>query len=163
MSNMFEESELIFILGEEVRFKISKNVLTKLKSFRQFSYSDVESGGVLLGRYMLNNNDVIVDEITIPQSNDRRTRFSFYKQQEEHQNIINAIWSKSSGTCNYLGEWHSHPEDYPSPSRTDRKTWLKQFKETMFEGDALFFIIIGRKALSVHSVSYNIKELTLRI
>jgi len=162
MYNMFEENELVFDLGEKVRLKITKNVLTKLKSFRQLSHKDPESGGVLLGRYMQDDSDVIIDEITIPQSNDRSTRFSFHKQQKEHQRIIDAFWLKSLGTCNYLGEWHTHPEDYPHPSTTDKKTWHRQFVETIFEGDALFFIIVGRKALTVYLVNNNITELTLR-
>lgn len=159
---MLEEDELVFELGEEVRFKITENVLTRLKSFRQLSSSDPESGGVLLGRYMLDDNDVIIDKITVPQSNDRSTRFSFHKQQKEHQRIIDAVWSESLGTCNYLGEWHTHPEDDPSPSKIDIKTWLRQFVETVFEGDKLFFIIVGRKALSVYLVNNTIKELILR-
>lgn len=158
---MFEENELVFGIGEEDRLKITKNVLTQLKSFRQLSHSDPESGGVLLGRYMLDCNDVVVDEITTPQSGDTSTRLSFNKQKKEHQWIIDMAWSKSQGTCNYIGEWHTHPEDYPSPSSIDRKTWLSQFVETIFEGDFLFFIIVGRKTISVFLVNNRIIELNL--
>lgn len=159
---MFEENKLVFELDEKIRFKITEDVLTRLKSFRQLSASDPESGGVLLGRYMLDDENVILDHITTPEAKDKGTRFSFYKQQEEHQRIIETFWSESSGTCNYLGEWHTHPEDYPVPSSTDLKTWQRQFVETVFEGDELFFIIVGRRALSVYLVNDSITELILK-
>ncbi|HCZ9268877.1 TPA: Mov34/MPN/PAD-1 family protein [Vibrio alginolyticus] len=28
----------------------------------------------------------------------------------------------SGGTVNYIGEWHTHPEDFPKPSQQDRSS-----------------------------------------
>ena len=50
---------------------------------------------------------------------------------------------------NYLGEWHTHPEDVPSPSSHDRRDWLRTLDTAQFEQSFLFFIIVGRTSIGV--------------
>lgn len=42
----------------------------------------------------------------------------------------------------YMGEWHSHPEDFPRPSGTDLRNWLEI---TVPRKEPMVFMIIGRK------------------
>lgn len=115
----------------------------------QDSKSKPEAGGVLLGRRILDTSDVIIDEVTSPTPEDRRTFFSFFRSRKPHQRRIDQAWHESNGTSNYLGEWHTHPEDSPAPSQRDRRSWRKALKETIFEGDELFFVIVGSTSLCV--------------
>lgn len=120
-------------------------VETLLLSYRQMKTSDPESGGMILGRLIENNNDIVIDEITTPSPADWRTRFSFLRKRKDAQIKVNEAWSKTSGTCIYLGEWHTHPEDVPEPSQTiDLIEWSKISKTATFEQDFLFFLIVGR-------------------
>ncbi|MGE7713240.1 Mov34/MPN/PAD-1 family protein [Priestia megaterium] len=131
------------------QLKISENVGRTFLYYRQLEMQHTEAGGVLLGRFLSQSNDVVIDKITVPMKNDIRTRFFFKKNRVDHQSIIDKVWKKSDGTCNYLGEWHTHPEEHPTPSAHDKNEWKKILKHTVCDSDKLFFIIIGTKSISV--------------
>lgn len=158
---MYKKSELIFIYADGFSLKISKEPLQTMLSFRQMEKGSHESGGVLLGRHIIDSSDVVVDFVTTPQKNDNSTETFFFKNKEEHQEIINTEWKMSKGTCNYIGEWHTHPQDHPIPSLTDMKTWLRLVKETKFEFGELFFIIVGRESVCAYLVNQKIYRLKL--
>lgn len=124
---------------------IALAVTERLLSFRQLKNSSRESGGIILGRLLVDNDDVIVDEITSPGPKDFRSRFSFLRRRDSAQKRVNAAWIESKGMLVYLGEWHTHPEDVPTPSYSiDLKEWRRIAKEASFEQDFLLFLIVGR-------------------
>lgn len=108
-----------------------------------------ESGGVLLGRYILDCQDVVVDAVTLPMDGDRQSRFRFFRDAQRHQEAIHRAWEESSGTCNYLGEWHTHPESYPTPSHIDIAEWKRILLRDRFDSDVLYFVIIGTCSINV--------------
>src|SRR5687767_11009440 len=112
-------------------------------SYRQHAPSSCEAGGVLLGRLIRNSCDAIVDEGTSPTPQDHRGRFFFRRAGPPTQRRITEAWFQSEGVVNYLGEWHTHPEDVPSPSSTDLKNWRKLVRTARFEQDSLIFVIVG--------------------
>lgn len=101
----------------------------------------------MLGRYVLGCEDVVVDEVTVPMRGDRRTRTTFRRDARSHQKIIDARWDTSRGTCQYLGEWHSHPEAIPSPSGVDLTDWRRRIQSDRFDSESLFFLIVGTVAV----------------
>lgn len=126
--------------------KISQSVTRDMFRFVQDHPEKPEAGGVLLGRYISNSNDIIIDTLTTPLNGDVQSRFRFYRAKDAHQQIIDKVWNDSEGTCTYLGEWHTHPEHIPRPSWTDKLNWhgkilLDQFTES------IFFIIVGTSAV----------------
>lgn len=123
--------------------KLDAVALTDLLRFRQSELQDAEAGGVLLGRRILGSEDVVIDEVTTPLDGDRRTRTTFHRAQARHQQIIDARWSESGGTCQYLGEWHTHPESLPVPSFIDVLDWCRRLGADRFDGESLFFLIVG--------------------
>ena len=48
----------------------------------------------------------------------------------------------SHGEISYLGEWHTHPEDFPKPSIVDKQEWNNIKSKRKYP---IFFLIIGRK------------------
>lgn len=74
-----------------------------------------EAGGVLMGKLYKDSADIIIDKLTLPSQKDTRSRFRFLRHFFSHQKRIDEEWEKSNKTCTYLGEWHTHPEDYPTP------------------------------------------------
>ena len=56
-------------------------------------------------------------------------------------------------TMAYLGLWHTHPEPCPTPSNTDKRGWEKTVSADMFEGDRLFFPIVGTTLIRVWCLS----------
>lgn len=49
-------------------------------------------------------------------------------------------WRESGGFVDWVGEWHSHIEPDPSPSRLDQRTWRRQTNRTRA---ALAYFIVG--------------------
>jgi integrative and conjugative element protein (TIGR02256 family) len=120
-----------------------------MRGFRQTRRRDAEAGGILLGRHLLGVPHVVVDEVTMPSKDDAR-RFTFFRRSHAtHQQIIDARWAASGGTCQYLGEWHTHPEPVPHASSVDMADWRRRLREDVFDGDSLLFVIVGTDAIRV--------------
>jgi integrative and conjugative element protein (TIGR02256 family) len=104
-----------------------------------------EAGGVLLGRIIEERPDYVVDAVTKPSRWDTRSRTRFGRAEKPTQSKIVKAWKTSGGERNYLGEWHTHPEDDPTPSSIDKNEWRRLARSARFEQDALFFVIAGLK------------------
>jgi len=137
--------EYLFLLPNKSHLKITAESLERMERYIQDESQKTEGGGVLLGRFIRYTNNVIVDKVSLPMIGDKRQRHYFKRGEKRHQKVINNAWKKSRGTCNYLGEWHTHPENYPTPSRTDIRGWKEKLKIDKFHGDFLYFVIVGIK------------------
>jgi integrative and conjugative element protein (TIGR02256 family) len=136
-----------FLRKSKSVIKIENEPLAIMSQYRQIERNDREAGGILLGRIIENSNDVIINEVTTPNLHDKRNRFSFFRSKHT-QKTINARWQTSQHTQNYLGEWHTHPEEHPSPSSTDIRNWQNIMAKGIFDQDFLFFIIVGQITMS---------------
>jgi len=126
-------------------FKIGEVPLARMLSYNQDSREKKEAGGVLLGRFILNSKNIVVDRVTVPMIGDLRERYKFIRGEKMHQRVIQSAWEKSGGTCNYLGEWHTHPEKYPSPSDQDIQNWRRILRTGVFSSLCLYFVIVGTR------------------
>jgi integrative and conjugative element protein (TIGR02256 family) len=106
-----------------------------------------EAGGILLGRLVLSTDDVIIDRVSTPVPEDRRSRFRFWRAKHPAQQTVRKAWADSKQSEQYLGEWHTHPERMPTPSGVDRSDWERLLKETVCEHDVLFFVIVGTRSV----------------
>ena len=133
--------------------EFGKEAVQTMLSFRQISSGSAESGGMLLGRLIDNNRDIVVDEVSVPRKADIRRRFFFFRKREPAQKIVESVWKISEAATNYLGEWHTLPEDVPSPSTVDLAEWSRIAQKTSCEQDVLIFVIVGRVEISAWEVS----------
>lgn len=133
--------------------EFGREAVDQLMRHRQLVPKAREAGGVLLGRLLLDSQDVIVDEATIPTRYDRRGLFSFFRKRAPTQKRVTEAWRETSQTRNYLGEWHTHPEDQPAPSNDDKANWKRVLREAKFEQESLFFVIVGRLSIGVWEAS----------
>lgn len=85
-----------------------------------------------------------ISDCTTPLRGDVRKPYLFDRKDRGHQLAAITAWTKSLGKRTFVGEWHTHPEDFPVPSGTDRATWRDI---TMKNTVASVFIIFGREAL----------------
>ncbi|MEK3954516.1 ribosomal-processing cysteine protease Prp [Psychrobacillus sp. FSL K6-1464] len=127
----FGEKHVVFTYG----------VVKSLESYKQMKKSQHESGGVLLGKVY--KDLIIVDRISEPSKEDKSGRYYFVRNVRKAQKIIEIAWEESNGERIYLGEWHTHPEDTPTPSNDDRKLLSNMLKDSHMEIDFLFMVIIG--------------------
>lgn len=142
------DQPLTFINNRGAKFKLTPGVVTQMRHYVQDTTDKKEAGGVLLGRFILDCSDVVVDQITVPLQEDRRGRFRFFRSAWKHQQLIFRVWRRSKGTCNYLGEWHTHPESDPFPSALDLQTWRQKLSKDRFDSDVLYFVIVGTEKIN---------------
>lgn len=138
---------LFFIHPDGWSLLLQPNVVAGIQRFANHGRSSSEAGGILLGRLILDTEDISVDLISEPTQFDKRSRFNFFRSREPHQDIVNKAWDSSTGTCIYLGEWHCHPEDDPTPSGHDLKNWKQIVKSAKYEQSSLIFLIAGYKRI----------------
>ncbi|EGT0640428.1 peptidase [Citrobacter werkmanii] len=134
-------TELIFSHNNGSLAVIMGDVVKKLLSYRQLSSSSYESAGVLIGERR--GAHLIIFSISEPGPGDIRHRCSVDRRGKHHQKTVNDEFRISNGERQYLGEWHTHPEDFPNPSYRDLRSWDKNL-------DAAFpmvLLIVGRKSI----------------
>jgi integrative and conjugative element protein (TIGR02256 family) len=137
--------------GAELQLSEASTIRMK-KHVQRYCWS-LEAGGILLGRILVKNEHVVVDEVTAPGRHDHRSRFRFFRAERPAQTAVNEAWTHSGGEINYLGEWHTHPEDDPTPSQHDRADWQRLVATQRYEQDALFFVIVGRRTIRAWELS----------
>jgi integrative and conjugative element protein (TIGR02256 family) len=129
--------------------EMSSSAVAHMESHRQLEPGSHEAGGVLLGRFLMGCEDVVVNEAVGPFDTDSRSRYQITRKRSPAQELVNEAWRASRGTCNYLGEWHTHPEYSPSPSWSDLRNWRHIAKDTRTDLPAFFFGIMGLDELIV--------------
>jgi len=157
---------LLFFRRGGVRVEIARPAMDKLLGYRQLDDEAPEAGGVLLGRYILDTDDVVVDDITVPCTDDESSRFSFKRSAPAHQAAIDEAWASTTDRIHYLGEWHTHPESIPAPSRTVINDWKRRVRTDRFDAAFLVFVIAGMHVISAwegHRRSGAIRKLSRRV
>jgi len=135
------------------KFEIGDLALQHMLRFIQDASEKPEAGGVLLGRHIISCSDIVLDEITVPMDGDCRKHSRFFRSRKAHQEAIDRTWYESDGTCVYLGEWHTHLEADPEPSRVDLRNWRHRLFRDLVHSDALYFVIMGTSLLGVWEVT----------
>jgi integrative and conjugative element protein (TIGR02256 family) len=144
--------------GGTVEF--NKSAAELMGRYRQLNRNEKEAGGMLLGRWISESRDLVIDEVTEPTKLDLKGRFHFIRRRRAAQRRVNKAWLDSNATLNYLGEWHSHPEDDPMPSQVDIENWRRISSLARFEQDFLLFAIIGRSRTKLWELGKQSGELS---
>lgn len=138
-------------LDRRTLLDFSEQTMAVFESHIQTLPSDCEAGGLLLGT--LHGSNIRVTEATIPTALDKRFQYLFERMPFGHSSIARARWNASEGTVRYLGEWHTHPQDYPLPSGIDRTEWNKLSCKRA-DGRLMLAVIVGRKSLYIELVPH---------
>ncbi len=136
--NAREIHELIEFTCHSNSVFVSSAVFNTIHEFRQTNSFAPESGGMLFA--WIKNGVVTIVEATKPSPMDLRSRFFFRPKLSIQQNTIN---EKFNNGLHFVGEWHTHPEKYPTPSNTDLKSMTDCFNRSKHELNGLIMIIMG--------------------
>lgn len=134
---------------QSVLLNFGSNVLALFSRYRQ-PQGGTEAGGILLGT--VHAGGLLVVEATEPTARDVRRQYFFERRAFRHRALAESRWRSSGGTTRYLGEWHTHPQDHPTPSMLDRAEW-KQLARKRADGRPMLAVIVGRRSLHVELVS----------
>ncbi len=131
---------------------IARLALQHVNRHRQISPWATEAGGQLFGT--LNAAQVCVTEASGPYAGDERSRYRYRSSSAAAQR---AIEDRHNRGLLYLGEWHTHAEDYPSASGLDDDAMRRLIASSQLNSNALLMMIVGRArsaaGLAVWSVS----------
>lgn len=133
-------------------------VLSVFWTYRQRFFWQPESGGILLGRRRGRHLEVLA--ATEPGPHDKRFTHFFAREVEGHAAAAEQAWIRGGHQVDYLGEWHTHPQTIPIPSRIDRTEWRKLAQQRP-DMATLLTVVVGTKELRVElggRVGYEVLE-----
>lgn len=134
--------------GESNYLYIPKEIVLKMENELRRHYPK-EFGGVFIGQS--HNDAIVIEDILIPDDYDNGDAH-FTRHPGSLNEQLQIINKKSSGRTVYIGEWHSHPDQEGTPSKTD-KTALKEIaSDKKIQVDTPILIIA-----EISSKKFNIK------
>lgn len=105
--------------------RVDTHIITQLAAYRQkLQGRQPESLGLLVG--LVWENAFWVKAITTPTPFDKLSRFLCIrtkKSADYNFKLLKKFNEQSNHQWHYLGEWHTHPEIYPKPSKTNLDGW----------------------------------------
>lgn len=124
------------------------DVLAHFARHRQLRFYQSEAGGQLFAAFEGPRINVV--EATGPRRTDTRHRTSYVPDRRAEQREIDA---RHSNGLHYVGDWHTHPEDTPTPSGRDADSISESVAKSTHTLNAFVLVIVGRadapKGLSV--------------
>jgi integrative and conjugative element protein (TIGR02256 family) len=134
-------------LQQTINIKITRTALDVIEGHKQIKRKAKESGGILLGQVI--GNEVFILKVSTPNIFDKASRHSFDCNKDAAQVIINYEFMNSGQKTIYIGEWHTHPENHPTPSRVDNKMIVQQYFKNRINEPFLILLIQGFKGIYI--------------
>jgi len=119
---------------------INDTVFELISKYIQTDVIINESGGFLIGYTEKKKKSVVIETITEPQIKDLQSRVSFCRKDPAHLKILEIFRRDKS---DYLGTWHTHPQNIPFPSKTDLKDWEECLSKERTSNGYILFLIWG--------------------
>ncbi|WP_170149468.1 Mov34/MPN/PAD-1 family protein [Rhodoplanes roseus] len=133
--------------------RIGSLALATFDAHRQRRFYQREAGGQLFARVRADEWEIVA--ATGPRSRDRRGRFSFRPHRASEQE---EIFQHHELGLDYVGDWHTHPEDVPRPSFDDLSSIAKVVRRSTHHLPGFLLLIVGRDSFpgglwaSFHSI-----------
>lgn len=121
---------------------IAQEVINTLISHQQIKADSHEVAGVFVGEIYPEEHTIIIKKAIVTHE-ENGSRYNVNLDIKKLQRMIDQEWLKSGKTLLYLGEWHTHPEPFPSPSLTDYLTFSGNYFTSRFAQNILIYTIIG--------------------
>lgn len=137
MSALFYQIE-----GVRKQLVIENPVLAHFRKFVQRRICQPESGGQLFGTF--EEDTITIRVATGPYKEDKRTRYRFTPDRKREHKDIDAQFDLG---LQFIGNWHTHPEQVPTPSYTDLSNTRERFLRSDHELLAFTMVIVGTAAL----------------
>ena len=132
---------------DQITIVFSEDVMREFMNYQQSEYNMPEAGGILLGQ--VKDNYFYILKVSTPSKKDTFSRYRFTRDKRTAQKVIDQEFALSSHKTIYLGEWHTHPENYPSPSAQDINMIKEQFQNNILNEKLVLMVIVGLKSIYV--------------
>ena len=117
---------------------LTDDAIAAMIRHRQKSIKDKEAGGQLFARF--EGNNTIIVEATEPKALDKRSRYGFIPSQWLQRQEIKSKYTQGK---HFVGDWHTHPQQVPSPSGDDKESMIDCFRKSRHELKAFLMVIVG--------------------
>jgi integrative and conjugative element protein (TIGR02256 family) len=114
-------------------------VVQRFHRYQQKRWWQKEAGGQLFARFDL--PDIVVEEATGPRRSDWRTRYAYHPNRSAEQKEIAA---RHANGLHFVGDWHTHPETLPVPSRDDADSMKDLVVRSKHSLNGFLLVIVGR-------------------
>ncbi len=129
---------LLYRFGE-LEVEIAPEALSAMLARRQKSMFSREAGGQMFAT--LSASRWRIEAATGPRNGDRRGRFHFWPDRKAEQEEINKFYERG---LEFVGDWHTHPEDVPRPSGSDLTSVGNVVRESQHALPGILMCIVGR-------------------
>lgn len=120
---------------------LTETALDHMKRYRQSGHYSREAGGQLFARF--ENNTTKIEKATGPRPSDRRGFLAFVPNRFAERREIKQLFKEG---LHYVGDWHTHPEPSPRPSKTDIDSFKEMFLKSHHDLESFIIIILGTTA-----------------
>ncbi len=148
------KNELKYKINNIQNLSITAEVYHHIVAHRQLNDKQEESGGQLFA--YIDRYNVNIIKATGPNKLDKRGRFSFLPSIFYQRQEIQHFYCKG---LHYVGDWHTHPEVFPKPSRIDIYSMQKAFQKSQHDLQWFIMIIVGQDnsldGLSVNLINHT--------
>lgn len=117
---------------------LCEQVLRHMNGHRQTRIWHREAGGQLFGRFA--PGAMLIERITGPRRSDRRSRASYHPDRMAEQREIHDLHTLG---FHYVGDWHTHPEPFPTPSTVDRSAMVDMFANSSTQAEGFLLVVVG--------------------
>ncbi|MEJ2376114.1 MAG: Mov34/MPN/PAD-1 family protein [Pseudolabrys sp.] len=121
--------------------RIRSQMLATFDAHRQRRFFHREAGGQLFAR--IRGQEWQIVAATGPRVKDRRSLFSFRPHRASEQD---EIFEHHKQGLDYVGDWHTHPEEVPSPSSHDLSSIGEVVRRSTHHLPGFLLLIVGRKS-----------------
>jgi [CysO sulfur-carrier protein]-S-L-cysteine hydrolase len=102
----------------ELNINIDDDLINRIYNYGMEHYPK-EFGGFLIGNYSEDLKTVYIKETLLPKKF-KASKFSFERSVEGVKETLEKYYNAKERMI-YVGEWHTHPDNKPTPSSTDIK------------------------------------------
>lgn len=107
-----------------------------------------ETGGTLVGHYSDDLREAHIEQVLGASCNSKSGFSWFYDPPDKVDGQLATIYSESNGATYYLGEWHTHPGNSPTPSSIDLVVLRRLARSEEVATNTPILIILGNDFVS---------------
>ncbi len=112
-----------------------------LLRYRQCTRRHLEAGGQLYA--VFDRGTITLEKATGPHRSDKRYGTAFIPNRAAERREIRRLFMKG---LHYVGDWHTHPQVFPKPSRVDLHNFSEIVRLSRHELNGFILVIVGTAA-----------------
>jgi integrative and conjugative element protein (TIGR02256 family) len=128
--------------SDDARFglRVTERCVDRILELCQLA-GDNETGGIVIGYYASALDQAVAVLATDAPEDSQSSRSSFSRGIKGLRELLDLHWTEHGHY--YIGEWHFHPAEEPSPSKTDRKNMKRIAGSEHYQCSTPLLLIVG--------------------